>query len=99
MMLEALFKEALQIYVKKEPLPSLEARYYPYAGLSSTIRLRGGHIYARVSDILKDAPEEILFALACILIAKLYHRKAPKAQQELYRSYLMQQHVTEASNT
>ena len=99
MTLEALFKEALQIYVKKEPLPSLEARYYPYAGLSSTIRLRGGHIYARVSDILRDAPEEILFALACILIAKLYRRKAPKAQQELYRSYLLQQHVTEASNS
>jgi hypothetical protein len=97
--LEFLFKEALQIFVKKEPVPSLEARFYPYAGLSSTIRLRNGHIYARVSDILEKAPDEVLFALACILIAKLYRRKAPKVQQELYRSYITQQPVADASDS
>jgi hypothetical protein len=96
--LEAIFKDALQAFVKKAPLPHLEARFYPYAGLSSTIRLRQGRVYARVSDILEQAPPEVLFALACILVAKLYRRKVPKEQNDLYRAYISHDFVTDASN-
>lgn len=96
--LEAIFQDALQLFIKKAPLPTLEARFYPYAGLSSTIRLRQGRIYARVSDILMEAPPEVLFALACILIAKLYRRKIPREQQEIYRFYTTHTAVLEVSN-
>ncbi|HXU38595.1 MAG TPA: hypothetical protein VN937_19730, partial [Blastocatellia bacterium] len=43
--LEALFTQALGSLVKQEPKPQVEARFYPYTGLSSTIRLRRGKIY------------------------------------------------------
>ncbi|HXI92656.1 MAG TPA: hypothetical protein VNO24_21815, partial [Blastocatellia bacterium] len=65
--LEAVFDQALRAMVKKEPRPRVEARFYPYAGLSSTIRLRQGQVFARVSDILRGSPREVLFALASIL--------------------------------
>jgi Zn-dependent protease with chaperone function len=97
--LEAIFKEALTLYLKKEPLPELEARFYAYTGLSSTIRLRQGRIYARVSDILQDAPQDALFALACILIAKLYRRKISKEQVAVYRAYIANPFIRDASES
>lgn len=93
--LEAVFEEALREVVKKTPAPPVEARFYPYAGLSSTIRLRQGRIYARVSDILRDAPREVLYALASILVAKLYKFKAAKRHEHIYREHSMSQSVLE----
>ena len=95
--LDSVFDEALRAVVKKEPRPEVEARFYPYASLSSTIRLRRGRVYARVSDILRHSPREVLYALACILVAKLYRLKAPKEQERAYRQYTLDPTVLDAS--
>ncbi|MEW6129976.1 MAG: SprT-like domain-containing protein [Acidobacteriota bacterium] len=97
--LESIFNEALKLYVKKEPLPELTAEFYRYTGLSSTIRLRQGRVFARVSDILQEAPAEILFALACILIAKLYRRKVSPEHQATYRTYIANPLIMDASES
>ena len=97
--LASVFDEALRKLVKKEPRPALEARFYPYAGLSSTIRLRQGRVYARVSDILAGSPRSVLFALACILVAKLYRLKTPAAQERIYRNHTLNPSVLDASHT
>lgn len=96
--LEAIFDEALRESVKKEPRPQISASFYPYAGLSSTIRLRDGRIYARVSDLLRPSPREVLLSLARILIAKLYRLKAPKETERIYREYASRPEVIEASD-
>jgi hypothetical protein len=97
--LEAVFDEALRAIVKKEPRPPVEARFYPYAGLSSTIRLRRGRVYVRVSDILRRSPREVLYALACILVAKLYRLKSSKEHERTYREYTLHPTVLDASET
>src|ERR1044071_7718926 len=97
--LEAVFDEALRAVVKEEPRPPVEARFYPYAGLSSTIRLRQGRVYVRVSDILRQSPHEVLYALACILVAKLYRLKSSKEHQRTYREYTQQPSVLNESET
>jgi hypothetical protein len=96
--LEAIFDEALREAVTKEPLPQVSVCFYPYAGLSSTIRLRNGCVYARVSDLLLQSPREVLLALARILIAKLYRRKPPVEAGRIYREYVSKPEVMEASN-
>lgn len=96
--LESVFDQALRALVKKEPRPRVEARFYPYAGLSSTIRLRQGRVFARVSDILKGSPREVLFALACILVAKLYRLKASKAHEHVYRAHTLNAPILDASH-
>ncbi len=96
--LESIFTEALKKLVKKEALPPVEARFYPYTGLSSTVRLRQGRIYARVSDILRDSPADVLFALACILVAKLYRLRTPKEENQIYRQYILDQSVMDATD-
>src|SRR5947207_12454306 len=95
--LESVFDEALRSLVKKEPPPEIEARFYPYVGLSSTIRLRDGRVHARVSDILAGSPREVLFALACILVAKLYRLKTPKIHERVYRQNTLDPLVLSAS--
>ncbi len=95
--LEAIFNNALRTVVKRRPLPEIEARFYPYAGLSSTIRLRGGRVYARVSDVLKQSPPEVLHALASILVGKLYRIKPSKEHERTYRQYASSPLVLDAS--
>ena len=95
--LEAVFDRALRALVKKAPLPKVEARFYPYAGLSSTIRLRQGRVFARVSDILTGSPNEVLFALACILVAKLYRLKASKVHERVYKEHTLDPPILDAS--
>lgn len=85
--LDAVFDEALRALVKKTPHPPVEARFYPYAGLSSTIRLREGRVYARISDILRYSPRPVLYALACILVSKLYRLKVAAEYERTYRDY------------
>jgi predicted metal-dependent hydrolase len=96
--LEALFDRALRALVKKQPIPKVEARFYPYAGLSSTIRLRQGRVFARVSDVLKGSPHEVLFALACILVAKLYRLKASKVHERVYKEHTLDPPILDASH-
>lgn len=92
-----IFDNALKDAVRKEPRPQIEARFYPYAGLSSTIRLRQGRVYVRVSDILKHSPSEIIYALARILIAKLYRLKVSNEYQRIYREYTASEAIRDAS--
>src|SRR5207253_5682741 len=85
--LDAIFDAALRAVLKGGERPEVEARFYPYAGLSSTIRLRQGRVYARISDILRQSPRDVLYALACILVAKLYRLKVAAKYERTYRDY------------
>jgi hypothetical protein len=96
--LTSVFSEALRA-ARKEPAPEVEARFYPYAGLSSTIRLRQGRVYVRVSDVLAGSPPEVLYALACMLVAKLYRRKVSGEHERIYKQYTSRREVLDASES
>lgn len=76
---------------------SVKVEFYPYVGVNSRIRLRDGDLFVRLSDVLRDAPIEFHQALAQILIRKLFRRRAPKNDSEIYRNYLKQTSVREKS--
>jgi len=97
--LKSVFAAALSAAGRKEAAPEVEARFYPYAGLSSTIRLRRGRVYVRVSDVLAGSPPEVLYALASMLVAKLYRRKVSLEHERIYRQYASQREVLDASET
>src|SRR5947208_14932927 len=67
----------------------IEVRFYPYAGLHHTIRVRAGRVYVRLSDVFQGAPPEVIRALAFLLVARLLSRKAPPTEEQLYRSYAL----------
>ena len=71
----------------RSPLPEFEIRFYRFAGLNNTIRLRGGKVYVRLSDLLEGAPRAVLYAILHILVAKLYRKSIDPAQAALYRKF------------
>ena len=75
----------------------LTVRFYPYVGISNRIRRRDNAYIVRISDVLRDAPEEFHRALAQILLRKLFRRRIPARELEIYRDYLKHAHVHEKS--
>ena len=63
---------------------AIEVRFYPYAGLHHTIRMR--------------APPEVIRALAFLLVARLLSRKAPRDHERIYRSYAFSPQLLRASD-
>jgi predicted metal-dependent hydrolase len=62
--------------------------YYPYTTLKNTIKKRKDKIIIRTSDMLKDAPKDVMWALLIILLCKLENRKLPKDQERIYKDYV-----------
>jgi hypothetical protein len=96
--LAALFLDAFRQLEPKRTLPEVEVRFYPYAGLNHTIRLRSGRVYVRVSDVFRDAPMNVHRALAFILVAKLLRRRTPEVHERVYRDYAFSPQVLRASD-
>ncbi len=85
--LSTLFVDAFRQLERNRPTPEVEVRFYPYAGLNHTIRLRSGRVHVRVSDILRDAAPNVQRALAFMLVAKLLRRPTPQVHERIYRDY------------
>src|SRR5712691_8906261 len=79
-------------------IADIEVKFYPYAGLHHTIRIRAGRVYVRISDLFKAAPPEVIRALAFLLVARLLSRKAPRDQERIYRSYAFSPQLLRASD-
>ncbi len=93
-----LFVDAFRQLARNRPTPDVDVRFYPYAGLHHTVRLRSGRVYVRISDIFKDAPLSVHRALAFILIAKLLRRPTPEVHDRIYRDYACTSQVLRASD-
>ncbi|MGI8732956.1 MAG: SprT-like domain-containing protein [Pyrinomonadaceae bacterium] len=93
-----LFVDAFRQLASNRPVPAIEVRYYPYAGLHHTIRLRSGRVYVRLSDICKDTPPTVLRALAYILVARLLGKRTPDVHNRLYQDYSVTPDVMRASD-
>ena len=76
----------------------IEVRFYPYAGMHHTIRVRSGRVYVRLSDVFEAAPPEVIRALAFLLVARLLSRKIPPAYERVYRAYAFSPQVLRASD-
>jgi hypothetical protein len=80
------------------PIPVVDVRFYPYAGLRHTIRLRSGQVYVRLSDICKDSPPEAMRSLAFVLVARLLGKKIPAVHDRAYREYSLTPELMRSSD-
>lgn len=93
-----LFADAFRQLGGNRPVPEIEVRLYPYAGLHHTIRIRSGKVYVRLSDICGDAPQGVLRAIAFTLVAKLLSKRVPEVHERVYRDYACSPQVLRASD-
>lgn len=88
-LLQRLFVEEFQ-RVRSTPVPKCKLSFYPYRGLTSTIRFRNGRILVRLSDLLADAPPEILRSVMTILVSKLFRFEVDDKVRAHYRRFVNQ---------
>jgi len=96
--LGAIYADVFRQLAPTRPAPEVEVRYYPYAGINHTIRLRSARVYVRVSDIFQNAPLNVHRALAFILVAKLLRRQIPEVHDRLYRDFACTSQILRASD-
>ena len=83
-----IFQESYSELRPGTSLPELKIDFYAFANLNNTIRLRDGRLLVRLSDLLEGAPENILRAIAHILLAKMYRKPVDRAHAARYRKYV-----------
>jgi len=76
----------------------MHVQFYRFANINNTIRLRDAKIHARISDLLEGAPDDVLHAIAHILLAKLYRKAIDARLNSRYRRYITRQDVTEKTH-
>jgi len=87
--LDELFRRVFRRLRIKSPVERISARFYPFAGLRSTITLRNHEVKARVADVLREASPLVLEALAEILLARMFHRRPSREARECYLAYTL----------
>jgi SprT-like family protein len=92
------FGDAFRHLGNNRPVPEIEVRFYPYAGLHHTIRIRSGRVYVRLSDICKTCPPDVLRALAFVLVARLLGKRIPDVHNRVYQDYSLSPEVMRSSD-
>jgi hypothetical protein len=86
--LSRIFKQAYLEILPHAPFPEVEVRFFAFANLNNTIRLRQGRLLVRLSDLLEGAPDNVLHSIVHILLAKLYRRPIEPAHAARYRKFI-----------
>ena len=83
-----IFQECYRELRPSASLPELKIEFFAFANVNNTIRLRNGRLLVRLSDLLEGAPENILRAIAHILLAKMYRQPIDRSHAARYRRYI-----------
>ncbi|MGH9671043.1 MAG: SprT-like domain-containing protein [Terriglobales bacterium] len=86
--LTEIFEYAYRELRPRAPAPAFDIRFFRFANLNNTIRLREGTARVRISDLLEGAPLSVLEAIAHIVLAKLYRKPIAPARAARYRRYI-----------
>ena len=92
--LVAIFEEQYRCLRPRAPIPPLDIRFRRFTTLNTTIRLREGRLYVRLSDVLEHAPESVHHAIAHILLAKLYKKPIAPHHADRYRRHVSSEAVS-----
>ena len=65
----------------------IEARFYPYVGLTHTLRRKKNGWVLRISDLCRSAPSQVLESIVLILAYKVMRRKPPWRYVQAYELF------------
>jgi hypothetical protein len=89
------FESPQEIYARvfrelkpRTALPDLQVEFCRFANANCFIKLDGGRMEVRMSDLLSGAPAPVMEALAHILLGKLYRQPVARIYSNRYRLYL-----------
>jgi predicted metal-dependent hydrolase len=94
----SIFQESYRELRPRAPMPEMRVDFFAFASINNTIRLREGRLLVRISDMLEGAPENIIRALAHILLAKLYRKPIEREHSTRYRRYISSHDITQRAH-
>jgi predicted metal-dependent hydrolase len=93
-----IFHRAYRELRPRAPIPEIEIRFFPFANINNTVRLRDNKLHFRISDLLEGAPETVLHAIAHILIAKIYRKQIDQQHSTRYRRFISSKAITDKAH-
>jgi hypothetical protein len=90
---EQIFARVFRELKPRTPLPSIAVHYRKYANANAQVRLADGLLEIKIADTLAAAPDNVIEALAEILLSKLFRRPVPPHSNDRYRRYLNRRDV------
>jgi predicted metal-dependent hydrolase len=93
-----IFHRAYRELRPRAAMPEIHVRFFPFASINNTVRLRDGKLYFRISDLLEAAPEGVIHAIAHILIAKIYRKDIDSHHAARYRKYVGSHAISEKAH-
>ena len=90
----AIFEEEYRALRPRAPIPPISVRFKRFTSLNTTIRLREGKILVSLSDLIEGAPENVVRAIAHILLAKLYRKPIEALQNHRFKRFVTSTAVT-----
>ncbi len=85
--LNHLFEQEYRLLRPRAPIPPIAVRFRRFTSLNTTIRLREGKIFVSLSDLIEGAPENVIRAIAHILLAKLYKKPINPAHNLRFKRF------------
>jgi hypothetical protein len=83
------FLEAHRSLRPRTTPPAITVRIIPSVGANHSAVLEEGQLRVSVSDLFADAPDDVLEALAFMLLCRLYRRKTAPHHRRRYREYTL----------
>jgi predicted metal-dependent hydrolase len=83
-----IFESAYRELRPRAAMPQFELKFFAFANVNNTIRLKEGRLLVRVSDLLEGAPSPVLSSIAHILLAKIYRCPIDPRHAARYRKYV-----------
>jgi hypothetical protein len=93
-----IFQRAYRELRPRAAMPEIHVRFFPFASINNNVRLRDGKLYFRISDLLEAAPENVIHAIAHILLAKIYRKEIDSGEAARYRRYVGSRAVSEKAH-
>jgi len=83
-----IFQETFRELRPSSYAPEMRIEFFAFANINNTIRLREGRLLVRLSDLLEGSPENVIRAIAHILLAKMYRKPIDRGHSARYRRYV-----------
>lgn len=83
-----LFEQVFRTLRPRAALNSVQLRFRPYANGNCAVEMKQDHLLVRLSDIYIGAPDEILEALAWMVLSKLCRKPVPPEFPSRFRAWM-----------
>jgi hypothetical protein len=88
-----IYERVFRLMRPRTPMPEIRIEFKRYANANAQVHWESGVLRVRLADTLEGAPDDVLEALAEILLSKLFRKPVPRTSNERYRRYLNRRDV------